>query len=430
LLIRALYDTVVHLSDGEVKPALAESWGYSQDGRELTIQLRKDLKFSNGRPLTAADVEFSLERVLDGSVASPYVPLLTAFIGGKEAVINSIQIVGKSSLVIRFPTPRRDFIELLAHPCFSVVNMEEVQKRNLSGGGTYFSGSASFPVSGSFKLVEWVNNRSITLEPNDQYYLDSPKLDRLELIIDRSKETTMYDFGAQNLDMVYLQSSDLETLSLEYPYITEELDFGPPSVVYFLSLNAQTQLFKSVEARMAVISALDLSQLMDASEVFEVADSPLGRLSREDGLFSGNSRMLFNSFASGNNSKQVVTLSYPPGEVSGAIAENLKSQLEKSLGLVVNLKKTAVPKPYLFDQSAHLSLVRWIIPSVGKNAFFPYFYAEGVNPFTNGNPVGEAGRSFFQQAGTMETSAQQDQYYDLISGELSKEFLVYGLVNV
>jgi len=428
LLVRALFDTLVDFRNGEIQPALAESWTYSENGRLLTIRLQDGLKFSNGRLLTAADVEFSLERILDGSVASPYGSLLSASIGGRDAVINSIQAIDTSTIIISFPSPRRDFIELLAHPCFSVVCKDEVLK-NQTGEGTYFSGTA-FPVSGPLKMVEWIDNRSITLEPNKHYYAKNAGFDRLELVIDRSEEITMYDFGAHNLDMVFLQAADLEKMGMKYPYITKQIDFGSPLVTYFLSLNPQTQLLKNFEIRQAVVSAIDQDQIMEASEVFEVTESPLGRLSRGTGLYIGNPRMLFESVAPGAGSKQVLTLSYPPGEVSYSIADNLKKQLESSLGITVNLKETAAPKPYLYDQSAHLSLIRWVVPTPAKSAFFSYFYGEGVNPFINGNAVGEAGQNYFKQAGTLESAADRDQYYTLISEELSRTFLVCGLVNV
>lgn len=428
LVVRALYDTLVDLRDGEVKPALAESWTYSEGGRVLTIKLREGLKFSNGKALTAADVEFSLERVLDGGAASPYAPLLTAFIGGRETVTSSIQAVGQSTLSIRFPAPRRDFIELLAHPCFSVVSMEGVQEKIQTGRGNYFSGTA-FPVSGPFKMVEWINNRSITLEANDKYYHKPAQVDRLELFVDRSKDITMYDFGAHYLDMVYLQTADLQKMSLEYPHLFEQFDFGSRSVKYFLSLNPQTQLFRNIEARQAVVSALDLTRLMEASEIFDISQGPLSPLSPEKGLYTGNPKMLFDSYASAEAS-QVVTLSYPSGEVSKFIAESLKNQLENSLGITVSLKAAVFPRPYLYDQSAHLSLVRWVEPSSAKSSFFSYFYGQGPNPFTNGTFVGDAGLGYFNQAGSSETADQREKYYSLMAEQLAKEFLVYSLVDV
>src|SRR6266513_1058299 len=55
--------------DGKLEAGLAESWTTSADGRAWTFKLRKGVKFHNGRPLTASDVKFSLDRILDPKTA-------------------------------------------------------------------------------------------------------------------------------------------------------------------------------------------------------------------------------------------------------------------------------------------------------------------------------------------------------------------------
>src|SRR5215208_6130397 len=67
-LIRKNYDT------GELQPGLAESWSVSDDGKTYTFKLR-DAKFSDGSPITAADVVFSLERIRTGKESAYPAPL-------------------------------------------------------------------------------------------------------------------------------------------------------------------------------------------------------------------------------------------------------------------------------------------------------------------------------------------------------------------
>lgn len=427
LLIRALYETLVEIHDGEIQPALAESWRYSEDGRELYIRLRKDLKFSNGKAITAADVEYSIERLTMVSPPSPYASFVTAFLGGSGSVVNSIQVIDNSNLVIRFPVARRDFVEMLAHPCFSVVSHEDMEIGTQVRGGTYFVSTKPFGSSGPMSLVEWINNRSIALEPNKQYYAEAPKIDRLELIIEDNSEVTMYCFGTQTLDLVYLQQADLERLTLEYSFIEEQLSVGPANAVYFLSFNSRMPVFRGLETRQAVVSSIDLSSLVGVGQLFEVSESPLGTLSRNNGIYSGNPRALFHQFASGTFNNELV-LSYPRDEISRFIGENLKGQIEDALGITVKLQEMASGSPLLYDDAAHLSLVRWDIPPVGKNAFFPYFFGQGVNPFVNGNPVGQTALSNFRQAGAFDTD-RKDYYLNLIADEISGQFLLYSLVD-
>ncbi len=67
-----LYDSLVELDPEQlttVRPALAKSWDISPDGKTLTFHLRDDVKFHSGNPLTAADVVWSMRRILHLNLA-------------------------------------------------------------------------------------------------------------------------------------------------------------------------------------------------------------------------------------------------------------------------------------------------------------------------------------------------------------------------
>lgn len=57
---------------GEVKPYLAESWKFNAEGTELTFSIRKDVKWSDGKPMTADDVVFTFQMSLDGKTRTKY----------------------------------------------------------------------------------------------------------------------------------------------------------------------------------------------------------------------------------------------------------------------------------------------------------------------------------------------------------------------
>src|SRR5438132_1520017 len=66
-----LFNTLVEYDQGtNIVPGLAETWTTSPDGRHLGFRLRHDVVFGTGRPFTAADVKFSLERLLKPSIHS------------------------------------------------------------------------------------------------------------------------------------------------------------------------------------------------------------------------------------------------------------------------------------------------------------------------------------------------------------------------
>ncbi len=84
----------------EVEPELAESWAFSDDGRELTLRLRPDVVFSDGEPFTAEDVAFTFRALRDPDVASSLGE--TALVDGEPLVPEVVD-----PRTIRFRLPRR-----------------------------------------------------------------------------------------------------------------------------------------------------------------------------------------------------------------------------------------------------------------------------------------------------------------------------------
>ena len=270
----------------------------------------------------------------------------------------------------------------------------------------------------------------MALEPNQHYYSVVPKVDRVELVVNDSMATTIYDFGAEYLDAAYLRTADINKMILENP-LKDRLFTGSLVDTYFLSINPQTQFFKDIETRQAVIAAIDVTQLIESSEIFTVSQSPLKGLSRSDGIYTGEPKKVLENMGYGQDKKVLeLIFSYPSGEVAAFIARNIKDQLESSLGISVQLKEVPFQGAAMVDESAHLSLVQWTVPYSGNGAFFPYFLGHGVNPFINGHSLGEAGLGYFNQIGTLKEQSQRDQYYTLISNEISQQMVLYPLVDV
>ena len=84
-----VFDTLVRLDPrtGTMVPALAEGWEISPDGTEVTFKLRKDVRFHDGVPLTAADVVFTFDAIYDPSVPTSYKDVLT--IDGQRITVDA-----------------------------------------------------------------------------------------------------------------------------------------------------------------------------------------------------------------------------------------------------------------------------------------------------------------------------------------------------
>ena len=115
-----LYDGLVGFDQAaNIVPGLARSWEISPDGRVYTFHVRRDVKFSNGRMLTASDFKYSFERVLDPAVKSPRTWLFDRiagakdFMAGKAREVSGIRVLDGCTLEITLDAPFGPFLGLL-----------------------------------------------------------------------------------------------------------------------------------------------------------------------------------------------------------------------------------------------------------------------------------------------------------------------------
>ena len=112
VLFRQLYETLVRVDcSGQVRPALAASWQPDAEGRIWTVTLRENARFSDGTPVTSADVRASWSRGGDGSDLRPNVSQL----------VLSIVPLDERTAAITLRHPRLDAPSALAHPDLAVA---------------------------------------------------------------------------------------------------------------------------------------------------------------------------------------------------------------------------------------------------------------------------------------------------------------------
>lgn len=159
-----LYDSLVWVDDeGNVVPALAESWEISEDGTEYTFHLREGVTFHNGEPLTADAVVYSWER---GSG-----PEMTYNYHWQEA--ESVEAVDDYTVKINTGEPKPLFMRIMGLR-WAIVPPEYTEEVGDEG-------FAEQPVgTGPFKFVEWVKGDRIVYEANLDYWEEGvPKVKNL-----------------------------------------------------------------------------------------------------------------------------------------------------------------------------------------------------------------------------------------------------------
>jgi hypothetical protein len=112
LLFRQLYETLVRADcTGRLVPGLAASWRLDIDGQTWIVTLRDGARFSDGTPVTAADVKSSWARDSIGNELQPHVTRL----------VQSVVVVDDRTLAIRLPSQRVDMPLALAHPDLAIA---------------------------------------------------------------------------------------------------------------------------------------------------------------------------------------------------------------------------------------------------------------------------------------------------------------------
>lgn len=146
--------------DFSIEPNLAESFAVSDDNRTYTFQIRDDVTFWDGSPMTAGDVAFSLQRHLDPQEASV---LASSF-----EKVTSIEQTGEWEVTLELSEPNSILTEELATNLGAVVQ----QAQREDAGENYGNPETGVMCTGPFQFTpgNWKQGQSITLERYDGYW--------------------------------------------------------------------------------------------------------------------------------------------------------------------------------------------------------------------------------------------------------------------
>ena len=204
--IHQLYNTLIEVDDQlQLKPSLAKSWDISSDNKLLTFYLRTDVYFTDdaaftngkGRPLTAIDVAYSFNRIIDKGTASP-----GAWIFNNR--VDSLQpftAINDSVFQLKLKQPFQPILGILSMQYCSIVAKEVVEK--------YGVDFRRHPVgTGPFALVAWEEGQAMVLKKNEHYFEKNksgyalPYLDGIKISFFNSKATEFLEFQQQRLDFI------------------------------------------------------------------------------------------------------------------------------------------------------------------------------------------------------------------------------------
>ncbi len=241
-----IYDQLVRPSkDGtKLEPGIAESWTVSPDGKEYQFKLRSDAKFSDGTPVTAKDVEFSLKRA--AGEKSEW--------GRFFRPITSYEVVDDQTIVMKLEKPFTPIINNLAMFSASILPAKLVEAQ----GEAFFEKPVG---SGPFSLSSWARGQKMELAKNPHYWeKGKPAIDGATLEIVPEDNSRVLKLKAGELDAIievpFNQAAALKSDA------SVKVGLAPVFRIDMVQINTTKKPFDDVRVRQAMNYAIDKEALV------------------------------------------------------------------------------------------------------------------------------------------------------------------------
>ena len=259
-MMRALFCRPLGYKPGttELTTEAAEHWSVSSDGKKYTIRLRPDLKYFDGTAITANDLKYSIDRVVDPDTASPGQSWYSSLVGydavtkGHAKGVAGIKVTSDRTIEFHLSAPDATFPQVLALNYSSIVNPGAVKKYGKSFG--------HHPVGGGAFYVESYNpGNSVIFKRNPHYFEKGvPYLDKIEFSVGIDPLTAFFQLirGENDLLGDGVPGSQLQAAKTNPDY-RKLLVVGHPLETSYITMNTQLSPFNDVRVRKAINMAID-----------------------------------------------------------------------------------------------------------------------------------------------------------------------------
>ena len=311
-------------ADGVCVPACAESYTVSEDGLTYTVTLKKDLKWSDGSDLTAADFEYAWKRAASETTAADYGYMFSGF----DGYPNELNVTAKDDTTLEFvlTAPCAYMEDLMAFPTFYPVKQEAVEAAE---GWETTPGAwcqdAGFVSNGAYVCTGWDHDVSMTYEKNPYWYdADKVTVEKLEFMLSADDTAIYAAYKAGDIDFADSVPTDEVAALLDNPefHIVDELG------TYYVAFNAKSKIFEGKTPEQAACMRLAFSLLIDRDYICEnigqtgqiPANSfiPLGMADGNGGVYKSDAATgYFDAYAINNDPEGTTALAREMLEAAG-----------------------------------------------------------------------------------------------------------------
>jgi peptide/nickel transport system substrate-binding protein len=274
----------------ELEPALAESWEVSEDQTRILFTLREGLRWSDGEPLTVADVDFTYNQIyFNEAIPTDTRDILRV---GVERVLPTVTVVGDRQIQVTVPEPFAPLLRNMGLPILPKHSLEEsVRTLDAEGNPRFVSlwGTDTDPkeiiCNGPYTLESYVTNQRVVFRANPYYWRrdeagnSQPYVERYIWKVVENRDTQLLKFRSGDLDVSEpMRPEDFPLLKKE----EQRGDFtvyvgGPRPGTVFLAFNlnkaqrdgkplvdpVKSQWFNSLNFRQAIAYGIDRQSIID-----------------------------------------------------------------------------------------------------------------------------------------------------------------------
>lgn len=380
LVVEQLFDglTTYDPETLQVRPALAARWETSPDQRIWTFFLRPDAKFANGRTITAADVQYTLDRIGRKDTSSPSAAQLETIAGFKALNVDGttqgfegISALSPGAVKIELSTPLSSFAAVLGHPALGIVPREAVEVPAPSFA-THPTGSGPFMIRSRSAEV-------LRLMPAPGA---KTALKGVEIHMGRDSGAPYAAFLRGRLDWTAIPAEQVEQVVRD----RGRESFRPYPAQLFYGFNLRNRKFEDPRFREAIVRAIDRDAIVRgvyggrvrattgvvAQGIPGYQPDPCGEKCRHD---PARARALIQEVF-GDQPVPELNIDYDEDPTQEAVAQSMQANL-RAVGIPANLRAHSYTDYLKFATSGQQELFRlaWIGSYPSPDAFLtPLFY--------------------------------------------------------
>jgi peptide/nickel transport system substrate-binding protein len=228
---------------------LADSWSVSEDGLEITFHLRPNVRWHDGQPLTADDVHFTYQKLVDPSVHTPF--------SSNYEMIEAVEVLDPLTVRVRYREP---FAPALESWMIGII-----PKHLLEGRDVNTSPLVRTPVGhGRYRFVRWKTGELIELAANPDYFEHRPHIDRYLYRVIPDQATLFLELLTLGVDTTGLTPLQYRRQTERAAFERHYRKFRYPSFGYtYIGYHLKDPRFADVRVRRAINKAVDKQAIVD-----------------------------------------------------------------------------------------------------------------------------------------------------------------------